>query len=154
MEVERIAANGQKTSLLKTTIPLSFGTELFLLHHVDFTGDGKKQLLLGILSSQSNGMGVQYWTVWAIDGEDYGTMSFATRAKQESACNLLVSRWISGWEAKRGNGLYIAGLWYQLSNGEFLPNSERPSIFRRYSSEPCRVRSIINDLTVRTAYPT
>jgi hypothetical protein len=149
MEVERIAVNGQKTFLLKTTIPFSFGAESFSLHSVDFAGNGKNQLLLGILSSQSNGMAVQYWTVWAIDGdqvskpiemEDYGTMSFTTRAKQESACNLLVSRWISGWEAKRGNGLYIAGLWYQLSNGEFLPNSERPTIFRRYSSELERQR--------------
>lgn len=141
MEVERIAANGQRKSLLKTTIPFSFSKESFSLQGVDFTGDGKKQFLLGIMSSQSNGMSVQYWTVWAIDGdqvskpvemEDYGTMGFATYAKNESRCNLLVSRWISGWEAKRGNGLYIVGLWHQLINGEFLTNSDRPTIFRRY----------------------
>ena len=142
MEVERIDANGQKKSLFKTTMPFSFGKESFSLHSVDFTGDGKKQFLLGIKFSQSNGMAVQYWKVWAINGdqvskpvemEDYSTMSFATRSKHESACNLLVSRWVSGWEAKRGNGLYIAGLWHQLINGEFLPNFDRPTVFRRYS---------------------
>lgn len=122
-------------------MPSMLGPESLRLDGADLDGDGKDELLLGAMLSQSNGIGIQYWTVWAITGEqvsepleiqDYGTMGFATHPKAGGGCRLLVSRWINGWEPKRGEGLYIAGRWYEFANGEFFPSSERPAVYRRY----------------------
>lgn len=128
---------------------MSFGAESLRLDEADLDGNGTNELLLGVMGSQSNGMGVQYWTVWSIAGEqvseplqieDYGTMGFATQSQQGGACQLLVSRWIDGSEPGRGAGLYIVGRWYRFTAGSFFADSDRPVVYRRYLSSLERLR--------------
>ena len=122
-------------------MPFIFGPESFRLNEADLDGDGNKEFIFAALWTQSNGMGIEYWTLWAIDEgqvskpieiQDYGTMGYLTSAEDDKNCQLLVSRWLDGWEPERGSGLYIVGRWYIYSNGEFSPQFDRPAIYRRY----------------------
>lgn len=108
---------------------------------INMTDNGEGKLIVGFMNSQSMGMMIQHWTIWAITGntvskpvkvDDYGIMSFLTMSNQSGSWYLLSARWIDGWEPKRGDGLYAVGKWYALSNGEFAPVSDRPQIQRRY----------------------
>jgi hypothetical protein len=105
---------------------------------VDRVGD--VSFLFAMMASESVGIAISSWLVWAIDRQkiskplevqNYGTISFPTTGRA-SACNLLAARWHSGWEPRRGHGTYIAGSWYAIENGEFARVQERPAIYRRY----------------------
>lgn len=121
--------------------PISFGVNSFRLDSADLNGDGKDELIFGILEAQGQGMGVQYWTLWVIDGDklskplqvsDYGTMSYLTCNSKHKGVHLLASKWIWGREPERGDGLYIAAQWYELGCGGLSTVSNRPGIYHRY----------------------
>ena len=104
---------------------------------------GDRNLLFAVMRSESVGIAVSDWSVWAIDGErvskplevqNYGTFSFATKPAAGASCLLLAARWHSGWEPRRGHGMYIAGSWYAVENGAFARVEDRPAIYRRYLS--------------------
>jgi hypothetical protein len=108
---------------------------------VDRVGDSR--LFLAMMASESVGIAVSTWIVWAIDRakvskplevQNYGTFSFPTKASAGNACHLLAARWHTGWEPRRGHGTYIAGSWYAIENGEFTRVEDRPAIYRRYLS--------------------
>jgi hypothetical protein len=110
---------------------------------------GSQSLLFAVMRSESVGIAVSDWSVWAIDGEkvsqplevqNYGTFSFSTSSRAGAACHLLAARWHSGWEPRRGHGLYIAGSWYAVENGEFARMEGRPTIYRRYLADVERGR--------------
>lgn len=116
---------------------------------INLTDNGEDILIVGLMNSQSLGMMIQHWTIWAITGntvskpvkvDDYGIMSFLTKSKQSGSWYLLAARWIGGWEPKRGNGLYAVGKWYELRGGEFVPVGDRPQIQRRYLPSFERIR--------------
>jgi hypothetical protein len=116
---------------------------------INMTGDGEGELIVGLMNSQSMGIAIQQWTIWAITGntvskpvkvDDYGIMSFLTKSNQSGKWYLLSTRWRDGWEPKRGDGLYAVGKWYELSGGEFAPVSDRPQIQRRYLPSLERIR--------------
>lgn len=115
----------------------------FVVYAVDLTGDGKEEFIVATLDAVSNGMGISYWQIRAIVGdsvskqvpiEDFGVMGYPTRAKASKPCMLLSTRWLDGWEAERGLGLYLYGRWfaYSKSSKEFCPVLERPAVYRRY----------------------
>ena len=106
---------------------------------IDRVGDGR--LFFAVMSSESVGIAVSTWTVWAIDRDrtskplevqNYGTVSFPTMARSGTPCHLLAARWQSGWEPRRGHGTYIAGSWYTVEDGAFARVEDRPTIYRRY----------------------
>jgi hypothetical protein len=116
---------------------------------INLTDAGEGTLIVGLMNSQSLGMAIQHWTIWAITGntiskpvrvDDYGIMSFLTKSNQSGSWYLLSARWIDGWEPKRGDGLYAVGKWYALSEGEFAPVADRPQIQRRYLPSLERMR--------------
>jgi hypothetical protein len=122
-------------------MPFMFGLEVFRLDAADLDGDSNEEFLFAAMETQSNGMGIEYWTIWAIDEghvskpieiQDYGTMGYLTSPEEGRGCQLLVARWQDGWEPERGAGLYIVGRWYVFRNGEFSPRFDRPAIYRRY----------------------
>ena len=109
---------------------------------------GEQALLLAVLRSESVGIAVSDWSVWAIDREkvsaplevqNYGTFSFATKPAT-GACLLLAARWHTGWEPGRGHGMYVAGSWYAIEGGSFERVEDRPAIYRRYLSGLERAR--------------
>ena len=102
---------------------------------------GEQGLLFAVLRSESVGIAVSDWSVWAIDADkvsqplevqNYGTFSFATKPPGSTMCSLLAARWHTGWEPRRGHGTYIAGSWYVIENGGFGRVEHRPAIYRRY----------------------
>jgi hypothetical protein len=132
---------------------------------IDRVGD--QSLLLAVMRSESVGIAVSDWSVWAIDSEkisqplevqNYGTFSFPTSTRAGAACYLLAARWHPGWEPRRGHGTYIAGSWYALENGAFSRVADRPAIYRRYLSAVERARYAAEEsggplLWFRTATP-
>jgi hypothetical protein len=123
--------------------PPGFGADSFRLDSADLNADGREELLFGVMESMGQGMGVQNWKLWALDGNevsneinvaDYGVMSFLTCSNDHKGALLLGSRWVSGWEPRRGEGLYIAAQWYELGCGSLSPTSNRPGIYHRYLS--------------------
>jgi hypothetical protein len=99
------------------------------------------RIFLAVMRDESVGIAISNWSVWAIDRQrtspplevqNYGTLSFATRARPDTACTLLAARWHRGWDPVRGHGTYIAGGWFTIENGSFAPVTERPIIHRRY----------------------
>jgi len=113
----------------------------FRVDSAKLTDNGEEDLLVGAMETQSNGMGVQYWTVWAVtktgiskplDIQDYGIVGFLTRPRGEKVCNLLATRWMEGSEPERGDGLYLVGRWFKLIDGNLTPHFNRPVIYRRY----------------------
>jgi len=116
----------------------------FRVDAADLKGDGKEELIVAALDAVSNGMAVEYWTVWAVNGTavskpvsimDYGRMGFLTQNKAEPGCKLLVTRWMEGYEPKRKDGLYLVGQWFDIGNfedGGSLMSADRPVIYRRY----------------------
>ena len=101
------------------------------------------------MRSESVGIAVSDWLVWAIDRErlskplevqNYGTLSYATMAKPVASCHLLAARWHSGWEPDRGHGTYIAGSWYAVERGAFERVFDRPVVYVRYLSGVERAR--------------
>ena len=108
---------------------------------IDRVGDGR--LFLAVMRSESVGIAVSDWVVWAIDREkvskpvevqNYGTLSFATMPRAGAACYLLAAHWHSGWEPGRGHGMYIAGSWYEVERGAFERVFDRPVVYTRYLS--------------------
>jgi len=102
---------------------------------------GDRRLFVAMMTSESVGIAVSDWSVWAIDGgkvskpievQNYGTLSFATKQAAGASCLLLAARWHSGWEPGRGHGMYIAGSWYAVEGGAFERLEGRPTIYRRY----------------------
>ena len=113
---------------------------------LDRVGDGT--LFFAMMTSESVGIAVSDWDVWAIEGQNvskpievqnYGTFSFATKPST-GACLLLAARWHTGWEPGRGHGMYVAGSWYAIENGRFERVEDRPAIYRRYLSGLERAR--------------
>jgi hypothetical protein len=141
---------GEVKKKWKTEImPMTYGPASFRVDEFGLNQTGKKEFLFGVMAEQSNGMGVQNWSVWSIsEGQvsapiemhDYGIMSFATRAKGRQTCQLLVTQWDHG----RHDGLYITGRWYNLVQGKFVSDISRPMVSRRYlfSLEKQRSESI------------
>lgn len=129
-------ARGNETWKASFVPPLGGDAKHF---RVDRVGD--RNLLFAVMRSESVGIAVSDWRVWAIDSEkisgplevqNYGTLSFPTMPRAGNACRLLAARWHPGWEPKRGHGMYIAGSWYAIENGEFSRVEARPVIYRRY----------------------
>ena len=113
----------------------------FRVDSVKRTDNEEDDLLVGAMETQSNGMGVQYWTVWVVskagiskplDIQDYGIVGFLTRGTGEKECNLLATRWMEGSEPERGTGLYLVGRWFKVIDGNLTPHFNRPAIYRRY----------------------
>jgi len=119
------------------------GPAAFRVDMADLTGNGKEDLLVATMASESQGIGIQHWEVRAVVDntvsnavpvDDYGIVGFATHDKKNKRCSLLAAQWLSGWEPERGSGLYLFGRWFDFSStsAELYPAVTRPAIYRRY----------------------
>ena len=139
-----------------------FDADSFRLIGADFLGLRTNQLLIAVLNTQSNGMGVEYWSLWFVTRDqisrplevnDFGVMSFLT-ASPAGKCEIFAARWRDGWEPKRGSGLYIAGHWRQISlHGDISIDWDRPVLYRRYLFDLERQRNGAMSESGRRAVP-
>lgn len=121
--------------------PLAFPA-VFTADAVDLDGDGRRELFVGVMASESNGIGIQRWRLFALNtegqplgnvaAEDYGTLSWLFRIPGQRGCRLLASTWEYGTESGRGEGSYVRGRWLRLGPEGWLPMQGLPEIRRRY----------------------
>ncbi len=105
-------------------------------------GDGG--LVLALRDAVSNGMGVAYWTVfamqpgpagWRVDSlatEDYRARGSWVLVRGEARCSFLETHWDPDSEPGRGEGLYLGARWHRLDGGRFAVRGDRPLLRRRY----------------------
>ncbi|HET6978479.1 MAG TPA: hypothetical protein VFI24_19265 [Pyrinomonadaceae bacterium] len=112
----------------------------------DLNNDRKPELIVANHDGTSNGLGVDYWTIFIFPDtefrhvtdpltfsvEEYG--SFGTFVTSGDRVNILTTKWVSNKDpkGKRGWGLYLVGQWWRYQSGELRPSLDRPIIARRY----------------------
>lgn len=100
------------------------------------------ELIVPVMTSEGMGMGVQSTDVFVVNRhrltvsqplsvEDYGRVSGFYRLPGRS-CRLLATRWDSGEDKVRGEGLYATGAWYRLDGLNWQPEPSLPGVSRRY----------------------
>lgn len=112
----------------------------------DLDDDRKPELIVANHDGTSNGLGVDYWTIFIFPDpefhrfnapltfsvEEYG--SFGTFVTSGGRVNILTTSWVGNEDPKhrRGAGMYLVGQWWRYQSGELRPLLERPIIARRY----------------------
>ena len=131
--------------------PVMFAPDALRVDAIKGSCSGSVEYVVAVRKTVSMGMGIEDWEVRllapgqvspAIEVDDYGSMSHLTCSKTGQDVELLRTQWRSGWEAKRGYGLYAVGRWYRLVgpsaqdpawNEAFSPNLDRPMIQHRFT---------------------
>lgn len=112
----------------------------------DLNNDQQSELVVANHDGTSNGMGVDYWTIFifpdtefqsfkaplAFTVEEYG--SFGTFVSTGRNVEILTTTWVWNNDPKhtRGWGTYLVGQWWRYDAGELRPLLKRPIIARRY----------------------
>jgi hypothetical protein len=134
----------------------------FEVVQADLDDDGRQEVILATLDGVGNGMGVAYWTVyalspgsidWSIDSlpvQEYSSAGSWVVLSGEKRCNLLQTKWANGFEAGRGWGLYFHASWQAFEHGAFVQRVDRPILRRRYLFGFARERG---DTAVRAGAP-
>lgn len=122
---------------------LPYGLLPFEVMSCDMDSDEKKELVIASLEGVSNGMAVNYWSLYIIDDkidsqsflefgvEDYGNGSISWDDKARR-CLVLHSSWEELDDLKRGPGLYLVGRWFKYNSGALNPVEDRRILARRY----------------------
>lgn len=115
---------------------------VFTAEAADLDGEGGRELLVGVMASESNGISIQRWRLFALsadgrplgelDAHDYGTLSGLFRVPGQPGCRLLASIWEYGSEPARGTGSYVRGRWMRLSAEGWSSMPGMPDMRRRY----------------------
>lgn len=112
----------------------------------DLDNDRRPELIISNHDGMSNGLGVDYWTIFifpdpefrhfsaplAFSVEEYGT--FGTFVTSGGRVNILTTSWVGNEDPKhrRGWGMYLVGQWWRYQSGELRPLLDRSIIARRY----------------------
>lgn len=112
----------------------------------DLNNDRQPELIVANHDGTSNGLGVDYWTIFifadtefrhftvplTFSVEEYG--SFGTFVTSGGRVNILTTSWVSNKDpkGKRDWGMYLVGQWWRYQSGELHPLLDRPIIARRY----------------------
>ena len=111
----------------------------------DIDGDGVQDVVVPVLTMESQGMAVDAWTIYvlpkgrvdlgvdSLETVEYNTRGSWVRSPGERGCSLLVARWVGGEEPVRGAGLYFEATWYQMAGGWHSIRADRPTLRRRYT---------------------
>lgn len=112
----------------------------------DLDNDGQPELIVANHEGTSNGMAVEFWTIFIFPDPDFRTFksplafnveeygSFGTFVTTAGRVNILTTSWISAKDPKgrRGFGTYLVGQWWRYKAGELKPLINKPPIARRY----------------------
>lgn len=130
------------TEAMPPMMPMTFTAE-----RIDLDGDGTSELLVGVMATESNGIGLSRWRLSVIGTdraarsarlldtvalENYGDTSGFFRFRGQRGCRLLVSEWKEGADPRRGEGLYVHGRWMRWNGARFVPDASLPALRRRY----------------------
>lgn len=118
--------------------------DAFSIAAVDLDGDGSRERVVSVWNSQGNGLGVNQWSVHVFDAgwnlkatledvEDWNTSSIVAAPAGRRGCDLAVTTFRDGWEARRGNGLYFTATFHRYADGALSPAADRQMLSRRYT---------------------
>ena len=112
----------------------------------DLDNDRKPELIVANHDGTSNGLGVDYWTIFIFPDpafrrfnapltfsvEEYGT--FGTFVTSGGRIDILTTSWVGNEDPKhrRGWGMYLVGQWWRYQSGELRPLLDHSIIARRY----------------------
>lgn len=116
--------------------------DTFEVIEADLDGDGRQELALPIQWASSNGMGIDYWTIYllqpgvaevvdSVEVQDYSIDGSWVVVPGERRCNLLKTEWVNGIEPGRDEGLYFKATWLGYDY-RFVERMDRPVVRRRY----------------------
>jgi hypothetical protein len=121
-------------------------TSNFEVLQSDLDGDGRSELIFANHTGTSNGLGVDYWTIYifpdaefrgpqdplVFNVEEYGARG--TFVPRGDSILILTTKWLWSEDprGKRGLGLYLVGHWWRYRSGKLIPLIERPIQARRY----------------------
>ena len=118
-------------------------TEDFEVLHGDLDGDRQPELIVANHDGTGVGLGVSAWTIAIFPNDDFRSFqlpltfnvqeygSFGNFVPAAEHVNILTTRWVSGADRRRGQGLYLVGQWWRYKSGELMPLN-RNAIARRY----------------------
>ena len=112
----------------------------------DLDNDRKPELIVANHDGSSNGLGVDYWTIFIFPDPQFHNFnppltfsveeysSFGTFVTSGGRVNILTTSWVNNKDPKgrRGWGTYLVGQWWRYQSGELRPMLDRPIIARRY----------------------
>src|SRR4029079_16987389 len=112
----------------------------------DLDNDRKPELIVANHDGTSNGLGVDYWTIFIFPDSEFRHFtapltfsveeysSFGTFVTTGGRVNILTKNWVSNKDPKRrrGWGTYLVGQWWRYKSGELQPALEHPIVARRY----------------------
>ncbi len=112
----------------------------------DLDNDRRPELIVANHDGTSNGLGVDYWTIFIFPDpqfnnfnapltfsvEEYG--SFGTFVTRGGRVNILTTSWESNRDpnGRKLWGTYLVGQWWRYQSGELRPLLDRPIVARRY----------------------
>jgi hypothetical protein len=112
----------------------------------DLDNNRKPELIVANHDGTSNGLGVDYWTIFIFPDSQFHNFnapltfgveeysSFGTFVTSNGRVNILTTSWVGNKDPKhkRGWGTYLVGQWWRYQSGELRPMLDRPIIARRY----------------------
>ena len=120
---------------------------VFTAERIDLDGDGKRELVVGVMTTESNGIGISLWRVSVIgvdarthrtklldtvELQNYGDTSGFFRLPDRPGCRLLASEWKWGNDPRRGTGMYVHGRWLRWTGRAFETDPSLRRLRRRY----------------------
>ena len=112
----------------------------------DLDNDHRPELIVANHDGTSNGLAVDYWTIFIFTDPDFKNFtapltfsveeygSFGTFVTSGGRVNILTTSWVSNKDPKhrRDWGTYLVGQWWRYESGDLRPQLARPIIARRY----------------------
>lgn len=115
----------------------------FELIKVDLDNDGNRENILALWHSQSNGLGVHYWSlrvldkdwrpIWfAPDVQDWGP-SAIVKSPNGDVCQIAITKWVED-KSRRNGGRTLEAKFFKLENGEMRLSTDIAPRSRRLTN--------------------
>lgn len=110
---------------------------------VDLDGDGIAERVLAAWNMQSNGLGVNSWTIRVFDqgwkqlGQfdtvaDWGPSSITRAPRGRRGCDLAITAFVESVNRRGVGGISFEARFHRLAGGHVEEASDRPAVQRRY----------------------
>lgn len=137
----------------KTEITMYSGVKDFEVLTGDLDGDGAAEIIVPQFDGASNGLGVNYYTLYILPkpagknfhaplvlrAEEFGASGTFVFNSPTKTIDILITYWANDFElpnlaaAKtKAGGTYFIGRWFRYQNGKVTPVFDKPVLARRY----------------------
>lgn len=111
---------------------------------IDLDGDGTPERVLAAWNGQSNGLGVNRWTIRVFDGDwkliatlpdvsDWGDSSLVRAPAGRRGCDIAATSFVDSVNRQGVAGISFQARFHRLANGRLEEAADRPALARRYT---------------------